>query len=169
MHSLMTVLVASRHLRRQILYSATLTTLAFRRTHIPRLSPLPSRFVMAWQFLALAVELQAAAVQTAAVQARRGYRRGKERRDSTPPVWQLALPLVVVSLLVCHRLEWQVFDSHSLVSLSFPLYELTQEIFQIVTSLITPYALFSTIFLQSSSLFHASGLDNPFQRYTAFL
>ena len=31
-----------------------------------------------------------------------------------------------------------------------------------MTNLITPHALFSPIFLQRTSLFHASGLDNPF-------
>jgi len=31
-----------------------------------------------------------------------------------------------------------------------------------VTNLITPRELFSPIFLQTSSLFHASGLDIPF-------
>jgi len=39
---------------------------------------------------------------------------------------------------------------------------LKQEIFQIVTNLITPLALFSPIFLQSSS--HDNGSDNAFQR-----
>jgi len=40
-----------------------------------------------------------------------------------------------------------------------------QEIFSIVTNLITPRSLFSPVFLQSCSVIHESGSDNPFQRY----
>jgi len=37
--------------------------------------------------------------------------------------------------------------------------------FWIVTTLITPRALFSPVFLQSCSVIHESGSDNSFKRY----
>ena len=41
--------------------------------------------------------------------------------------------------------------------------KLIQEIFQTVTNLITPRALFSPVFLQRCSVIHESGSDNSFQ------
>jgi len=38
--------------------------------------------------------------------------------------------------------------------------------FQIVSSVITPHALFSPIILQSCSQFHESGSDNPSRDYS---